>query len=227
MAEGPWLALSEWLRSLRLDQYTQAFEQKQLRCLQDCQHLTDEGLLRLGVLLPGHRKRILSGLARVFAESPSGSGGPQLPPRRPIPMKRHVFRTCSGAAASQPEQEARQDSTGPSSRGSPPGRGSEAPAGLPLIPPPIPPRTSCQPPMKFSASFPELPADGCLDPGLEPPPQPAGKRLSPPFPEEGTKPPLPPLPAKRHQLDSKPPVPVRPPMLPPRVVVMPQKAKPR
>lgn len=225
MAEGPSLALAEWLRTLRLDQYTEAFEQNQLRCLQDCQHLTDEALLRFGVLLPGHRKRILSGLTKVFAESPSGFGGPQLPPRRPIPMKRHIFRTCSSAAASLPEQEARRDLAGPSSKGSPPGGGSEAPAGLPLVPPPIPPRTSCHPPVKFSASFPELPADVCLGPGLEPSLQPAGERLSPHFPVEGAKPPLLPLPTKRHQLESKPPIPVRPPTLPPRVVS--QKAKPR
>ncbi|XP_060538679.1 arf-GAP with Rho-GAP domain, ANK repeat and PH domain-containing protein 1 isoform X1 [Pantherophis guttatus] len=224
MAEGPSLALAEWLRTLRLDQYTEAFEQNQLRCLQDCQHLTDEALLRFGVLLPGHRKRILSGLTKVFAESPSVSGGPQLPPRRPIPMKRHIFRTCSSAAASLPEQEAKRDLAGPSSKGSPLERGSEAPAGLPLTPPPIPPRTTCHPPVKFSASFPDLLADASLDPGLDPPPQIGGERLSPLFLEEGAKPPLPPLPAKRHQLESKPPIPVRPPTLPPRVVA--QKAKP-
>ncbi|XP_026580596.1 arf-GAP with Rho-GAP domain, ANK repeat and PH domain-containing protein 1-like, partial [Pseudonaja textilis] len=225
MAEGPSLALAEWLRTLRLDQYSEAFEQSQLRCLQDCQPLTDESLLRLGVLLPGHRKRILSALAKVFAESPAG--GPQLPPRRPIPMKRHIFRTCTSATASQAEQEPKPDLAGPSSKGLPTGWGSEAPVGLPLIPPPIPPRTSCHPPVKFSASFPDFPADVGLDSGLDPSPQPAGERLSPLFLEEGAKPalaPLPPLPAKRHQLESKPPVPLRPPTLPPRVV--PQKAKP-
>uniref|UniRef100_A0A670ZGT8 SAM domain-containing protein n=1 Tax=Pseudonaja textilis TaxID=8673 RepID=A0A670ZGT8_PSETE len=196
MAEGPSLALAEWLRTLRLDQYSEAFEQSQLRCLQDCQPLTDESLLRLGVLLPGHRKRILSALAKVFAESPAGEPKPDL--------------------------------AGPSSKGLPTGWGSEAPVGLPLIPPPIPPRTSCHPPVKFSASFPDFPADVGLDSGLDPSPQPAGERLSPLFLEEGAKPalaPLPPLPAKRHQLESKPPVPLRPPTLPPRVV--PQKAKPR
>uniref|UniRef100_A0A670ZGW2 SAM domain-containing protein n=1 Tax=Pseudonaja textilis TaxID=8673 RepID=A0A670ZGW2_PSETE len=153
MAEGPSLALAEWLRTLRLDQYTEAFEQSQLRCLQDCQPLTDESLLRLGVLLPGHRKRILSALAKVFAD----------------------------AAASQAEQEPRPDLAGPSSKGLPPGRGSEAPVGLPLIPPPIPPRTSCHPPVKFSASFPDFPADVGLDSGLDPSPQPGNSRAALPL----------------------------------------------
>lgn len=227
MADGPSLALAEWLQKLRLDQYVETFEQNELRSLQDCQHLTDEGLTRLGVLLPGHRKRILSGLSKFFAELPSSAGRPQLPPRRPVPKKRHIFRT----AASLPEQEARRDLAGLSGKESPPERGSEAPISLLLIPPPIPPRTSCHPPVKFSASFPEFPADVCSDPGC-PSPQLACERLSPPFPEEGAKPPLPPLPAKRHQLESRPslpaaapPVPLRPPTLPPRVVS--QRALPR
>ncbi|KAL7982837.1 hypothetical protein Chor_013443 [Crotalus horridus] len=228
MADGPSLALAEWLQKLRLDQYVETFEQNQLRCLQDCQHLSDESLTRLGVLLPGHRKRILSGLSKFFAELPSSAGRPQLPPRRPVPKKRHIFRT----AGSLPEQEARRDLAGPSGKESPPERGSEAPLGLPLIPPPIPPRTGSHPPVKFSASFPDFPADVCSDPRC-PSPQPACGRLSPPFPEEGAKPPLPPLPAKRHQVENRPslpavvapPVPVRPPTLPPRVVA--QRALPR
>ncbi|XP_070605543.1 LOW QUALITY PROTEIN: arf-GAP with Rho-GAP domain, ANK repeat and PH domain-containing protein 1 [Erythrolamprus reginae] len=211
MAEGPSLALAEWLQTLRLDQYAPAFEQNQLSCLQDCQHLTDEALLRFGVLLPGHRKRILSGLAKVFAESTFGLAGPQLPPRRPVPKKRHIFRTCSSAATTLPEQEAQPDSVG-----GPRSQDRVAPAtSLPLLPPPIPPRTTCHPPVKFSASFSDLPA---VDVGLETLPQTAGERLSPPVAEEGARPSLPPLPAKRHQLESKPPVPVRPPTLPPRVV---------
>ncbi|XP_015672341.1 arf-GAP with Rho-GAP domain, ANK repeat and PH domain-containing protein 1-like [Protobothrops mucrosquamatus] len=137
MADGPSLALAEWLQKLRLDQYVETFEQNQLRCLQDCQHLTDEGLTRLGVLLPGHRKRILSGLSKFFAELPSSAGRPQLPPRRPVPKKRHIFRT----AGSLPDQEARRDLAGPSGKESPPEQGSEASVGLLLIPPPIPPRT--------------------------------------------------------------------------------------
>ncbi|KAM3837824.1 LOW QUALITY PROTEIN: arf-GAP with Rho-GAP domain, ANK repeat and PH domain-containing protein 1, partial [Vipera latastei] len=226
MADGPSLALAEWLQKLRLDQYIETFEQNQLRCLQDCQHLTDESLNRLGVLLPGHRKRILSGLSKFFAESPSSSGRPQLPPRRPVPKKRHIFRT----AAPLPGPEARRDLAGPRGKEPPPERGSEAPVGLPLIPPPIPPRTSFQPPVKFSASFPEFPAEVFSDPAC-PSPQPACERLSPRFLEEGGLPLLPPLPVKRHQLESRPslpaapPVPLRPPTLPPRAAS--QRAMPR
>ncbi|KAG8137139.1 hypothetical protein E2320_005669 [Naja naja] len=77
MAEGPSLALAEWLRTLRLDQYTEAFEQSQLRCLQDCQSLTDDSLLRLGPAAwpsQAHPLRVGEGLCRVAVRrSPAAS----------------------------------------------------------------------------------------------------------------------------------------------------------
>ncbi|KAJ6664792.1 hypothetical protein lerEdw1_005764 [Lerista edwardsae] len=230
MAEGASLPMSEWLRALHLEQYAENFERHELSRVSDCQHLTDEALTHLGVLLPGHRKRILSGLLKAFAEALPAVEGPQLPPRRPVPMRRHIFRTSAGAAASPEEQEARSDCAAAAGEKWPPQRESEPiPAGLSPVPPPIPPRVGCRPPVKFSSpsAFSEAPRASPCAPLVDPPASPlpssqlAGDRPSPstPFLEGAPKPPLP---TKRHQPESKapsqrgPPVPSRPPVLPPR-----------
>ncbi|KAJ7320436.1 hypothetical protein JRQ81_019947 [Phrynocephalus forsythii] len=233
------LPMAVWLRALHLDQYIENFEQHQLWRLSDCRHLTDEALTHLGVLLPGHRKRILSGLLKAFSEAPPALEGPALPPRRPIPKKRHIFRTTTGPNTAPPlpppppppppppveELGAGKDS----GKTSPTCPAPETPTGHPLVPPPIPPRTSCHPPVKFSAHphpdlspAPSLESDSLLDftsPIVTP--LLLGNRVSPDrlVPEETRKPPLP---AKRHQLERKPPsltpplVPSCPPKLPPR-----------
>ncbi|XP_066476307.1 arf-GAP with Rho-GAP domain, ANK repeat and PH domain-containing protein 1 [Tiliqua scincoides] len=234
MAEGASLPMAEWLRALHLDQYIENFERHELNCVSDCQHLTDEALTHLGVLLPGHRKRILSGLLKAFTEALPAMEGPKLPPRRPVPMRRHIFRASSGTAASPEEQEAKSDCVATAGEKQPPQWESEPTAtGLHPVPPPIPPRVGCRPPVKFSSSavseapvVPSCESASLLDftsplPSL----QLTGERLSPNTSclEEMVKPPLPPLPAKRHQPESKalsqrgPPVPSRPPELPPRV----------
>ncbi|KAL8191372.1 UNVERIFIED_CONTAM: hypothetical protein K2H54_073138, partial [Gekko kuhli] len=232
MAEGTSLPMSEWLRALHLDQYIENFERSDLWRVMDCRHLTDEALTQLGVLLPGHRKRILSGLLKAFTESLPTVECPELPPRRPVPMKRNIFRGDVGAAASPAAQ---SDSGVAASERPAVHREAEIPN---LVPPPIPPRVGCRPPVKFSspappefspASLPDSPL--LLD--LSSPsrsPQLSGGRGSPDvaFPEETRKLSLPPLPAKRHQLASKPaslkapPVPLRPPSLPLRVAVHPK-----
>lgn len=226
--------MAEWLRALHLDQYIENFERHELRYVSDCQHLTDEVLTHLGVLLPGHRKRILSGLLKAFTEAMPVPERPELPPRRPVPRRRHIFRTSSGTAGSPEEQETKSDCGAATGEKHLPQWESEPTvAGLQPVPPPIPPRVGCRPPVKFSSSAAsEAPAaPSCESASLldfaSPPPslQLPGDRLSPIVPslEEMEKPPLPPLPVKRHQPESKalsqrvPPVPSRPPVLPPRV----------
>uniref|UniRef100_A0A8C3CRQ6 ArfGAP with RhoGAP domain, ankyrin repeat and PH domain 1 n=1 Tax=Cairina moschata TaxID=8855 RepID=A0A8C3CRQ6_CAIMO len=195
--EGGWLPVAAWLAALHLEQYAEAFERSELRTVWDCRALTDEGLTRLGVLLPGHRKRILLGVQKAFAEAAL----PQPPPRKPVPMKRHIFRPGAGTAVpAEPP-------------GSPPLLAPEGAASSPLLPPPIPPRVGCRPPVKFSpgASTPEPPPPCSPAPELPPPPAPKAE-----------SPARPPLPAKRHQAGGKcqslkaPPAPSRPPALPPR-----------
>lgn len=231
MAEGTSLPMSEWLRALHLDQYIENFERNDLWHVLDCQHLTDEALTHLGILLPGHRKRILSGLLKAFTESLPAMECPELPPRRPVPMKRNIFRSNVGATTSPTQSDLGRAVSEKSAA-------HRAPETLNLIPPPIPPRVGCRPPVKFSspalpefspASLPEAPL--LLDlssPSLSP--QLSRGRLSPDmvYPEDATKHPLPPLPAKRHQMASKPPslkalpVPLRPPCLPPRTATPPK-----
>lgn len=166
MAEARDVALSvtEWLRALHLEQYAGLFEQHGLVWATECQGLSDTRLLDMGMLLPGHRRRILAGLLRTHTPpTPAPRPSP-----RPVPMKRHVFRSPPAPAAPpaapapvEPESEAGEEE------------------GLPTAPP-IPPRRSCLPPACFSA-----PPAAVLDPAL--PPLPAKRHLA-----ELSVPPVPP-----------------------------------
>ncbi|XP_059322542.1 arf-GAP with Rho-GAP domain, ANK repeat and PH domain-containing protein 1 isoform X1 [Ammospiza nelsoni] len=218
MEEEGSLPVSAWLSAVHLDQYVESFQQSGLWSVWDCRALTDEGLTRLGVLLPGHRRRILLGLQKAFAEAPPPAGTQQPPGTRPVPMKRHIFRP-SAAAAPEP----REPRCPPVPAGTPPLE-PERGAGFPQLPPPIPPRVGCRPPLKFSPSLsgdnPEPPLASCSHlPALEDP-SPAAFGDKPPADSRAR----PPLPAKRHQVETKcqslkgPPVPERPPVLPPRAV---------
>ncbi|XP_075402343.1 arf-GAP with Rho-GAP domain, ANK repeat and PH domain-containing protein 1 isoform X3 [Tenrec ecaudatus] len=120
------LSAAEWLRALHLEQYTGLFEQHGLVWATECYSLSDARLVNMGVLLPGHRRRILAGLLRTHAPPvPAPRPAP-----RPVPMKRHVFRSSPGPTTPAPTA----------------GEDEEQPAA-----PPIPPRRSCLPPVCFSA----------------------------------------------------------------------------
>lgn len=174
------LSVAEWLQALHLEQYTGLFEQHGLVRATECQGLSDARLVDMGVLLPGHRRRILAGLLRAHAPpAPTPRPTP-----RPVPMKRHVFRSppaCTTPPAPLPTA------------------GEEA--GLPTAPP-IPPRRSCAPPVCFSSQSTAAP-----DPVL--PPLPAKRHLAelsvPPVPPR-TGPPrlLVSLPSKEEELLSPP-----------------------
>ncbi|KAM9263260.1 LOW QUALITY PROTEIN: arf-GAP with Rho-GAP domain, ANK repeat and PH domain-containing protein 1 [Cariama cristata] len=224
MEEGGSLPVAAWLAALHLDQYLENFQRSELRTVGDCRALTDEALTRLGVVLPGHRRRILLGLQKAFAEATLPAGTPQPPARKPVPMKRHIFRQSPGSVAVQPEQPEPPCLAVPG--GSPPLE-PEGGVSFPQLPPPIPPRVGCRPPLKFSplltGGSPEPPpAPRSRPPALEVP-SPLVLAEKPPA-ESRARPPLPPLPAKRHQLEAKcqslkaPPPPGRPPVLPPRAV---------
>ncbi|XP_040820325.1 arf-GAP with Rho-GAP domain, ANK repeat and PH domain-containing protein 1 isoform X2 [Ochotona curzoniae] len=169
------LSVAEWLRALHLEQYTGLFEQYGLVRASDCHGLSDARLLDMGMLLPGHRRRILSGLLRAHTPpAPLPSPAP-----RPVPMKRHIFRSSAPVPAAPPEPL--------------PMAGEDE--GQPAAPP-IPPRRSCQPPACFTTCHPPATAPAAAP--LEPAP--------------------PPLPAKRHSVESNvPPVPPR--TAPPRLLV--------
>lgn len=195
-APGGSVPVAAWLGALHLEQYAERFERRGLRRVGECRALTDEALGALGVRLPGHRRRILLGLQKAFADPQPPAG---TPPGKPVPLKRHIFRP-----AVTPER-----------LGTPPV--AQRGGSVTQLPPPIPPRVGCQPPVKFSVSL----RGGSPEPPREPPPAPG----VPPLAEMGVRaPPLPPLPAKRHQLEAKgqspetPPAAAPPPLLPPRAV---------
>uniref|UniRef100_A0A8C0T0Y7 Arf-GAP with Rho-GAP domain, ANK repeat and PH domain-containing protein 1 n=1 Tax=Canis lupus familiaris TaxID=9615 RepID=A0A8C0T0Y7_CANLF len=197
------LSVAEWLRALHLEQYTGLFEQHGLVWATECQGLSDARLVDMGMLLPGHRRRILAGLLRAHTP-PTPAPRPTL---RPVPMKRHVFRTPP-VPATPPEPL--------------PAAGEDE--GLPAAPP-IPPRRSCLPPACFSA-----PSAAAPDPVL--PPLPAKRHLAelsvPPVPPRtGTPRLLVSLPSKEEKLVSPPlssppqPEPEEPPATFPRVPLQP------
>ncbi|XP_076969800.1 arf-GAP with Rho-GAP domain, ANK repeat and PH domain-containing protein 1 isoform X3 [Tamandua tetradactyla] len=141
------LSVAEWLRALHLEQYSGLFEQHGLVWATECHGLSDARLVDMGILLPGHRRRILAGMLRAHA--------PPVPaPRptpRPVPMKRHIFSPSAPATPPERLSTAREEE------------------GLPTAPP-IPPRRSCLPPVCFST-----PAPAAQNPGL--PPLPAKRHL--------------------------------------------------
>ncbi|KAK4829685.1 hypothetical protein QYF61_005978 [Mycteria americana] len=222
MEEGGSLPVAAWLAALHLDQYAESFQRSELRTVWDCRALTDEALTRLGVLLPGHRRRILLGLQKAFAEATLPAGTPRPPARKPVPLKRHVFRLS--AATAQPEQPEPRCPVVPDGS---PLLEPEGGASFAQLPPPIPPRVGCRPPIKFSPSLRGGSPEPSPVPRSRPPapelPSPPALAEKPPA-ESRARPPLPPLPAKRHQQEEKcqslkaPPPPSRPPVLPPRAV---------
>ncbi|XP_052668653.1 arf-GAP with Rho-GAP domain, ANK repeat and PH domain-containing protein 1 isoform X2 [Harpia harpyja] len=224
MEDGGSLPVAAWLAALHLDQYVESFQQSELWTVWDCRALTDEALTRLGVVLPGHRRRILLGLQKAFAETTLPAGTPQPPVRKPVPMKRHIFRLSTAAVPGQPEQ---PDPPCPAVPSGSPVLEPEGGANFTQLPPPIPPRVGCRPPVKFSPSLTSGSPEPPLVPRSRPPapelPSPPTVAEKPPA-ESRARPPLPPLPAKRHQLEGKcqslktPPPPSRPPVLPPRAV---------
>ncbi|KAM4589452.1 arf-GAP with Rho-GAP domain, ANK repeat and PH domain-containing protein 1 isoform 1-T1 [Fundulus diaphanus] len=55
----------DWLSTLHLEQYGEAFLEAGLATLQECQNLTPGQLDRMGITLPGHQKRILASLNKM------------------------------------------------------------------------------------------------------------------------------------------------------------------
>ncbi|XP_055486862.1 arf-GAP with Rho-GAP domain, ANK repeat and PH domain-containing protein 1-like [Leucoraja erinacea] len=62
--EGGSDSVREWLRLLHLEQYAQHFADHRYHLLSDCRAMRSEDLSRIGIYLPGHRKRILSALTK-------------------------------------------------------------------------------------------------------------------------------------------------------------------
>ncbi|XP_073404589.1 arf-GAP with Rho-GAP domain, ANK repeat and PH domain-containing protein 1 isoform X3 [Dendrobates tinctorius] len=217
MSEVSSLPVSEWLQTIKLDQYCDLFEKHAIRTVSEVRNLSDESLTAIGILLPGHRKRILASLQKSLSEDQSmeASGF------RPIPKKRNIL------AKSVSEQQTSSLTLNSNPIPEPSRRVSS--------PPPIPPRSGRGPPLKFSISPPKSisPVSGPETTAVEESPRsPATPRLpSPSFllpyddpeisdsdesKEEALKLEAPPLPLKRHKPEkrsasrSPPPLPARP-----------------
>lgn len=123
----------EWLTALRLEQYTQAFQSAGYGTLSECRGLTPGDLELLGVVLPGHEKRILASLQKTFWEGRDGD--------QPVPSERTCFRPPPCVDGREGPESAQ--SSGP----------EPCPAGgvQDKPPPPIPPRVTLnRPPVKFT-----------------------------------------------------------------------------
>lgn len=135
----------EWLGGLRLEQYSPAFQDLGLGTVWECRELTGGQLERMGVALPGHRKRILGSLQKLFPSERGISGEEEEEGLRPVPRERTKFRTSAGT-----------DSEVSCSRtGEPQEPKQNLPSNHSVIhkkgPPPIPPRaTQNCPPVPFS-----------------------------------------------------------------------------
>uniref|UniRef100_A0A672V2P7 ArfGAP with RhoGAP domain, ankyrin repeat and PH domain 1 n=1 Tax=Strigops habroptila TaxID=2489341 RepID=A0A672V2P7_STRHB len=167
MEEEGSLPVAAWLAALHLEQYVECFQRRELWTVRDCRALTEQSLTQLGVRLPGHRRRILLGLQKAFAEGTP----PMAPAPKPVPMKRHVFRMSTATVPEQPEQPAHPEEH-PEPRCPP----MELDKGAPFThhPPPIPPRVGCRPPVKFSPPRSPSPRDPPLSPCPPCPPCPPG-----------------------------------------------------
>ncbi|XP_078140388.1 uncharacterized protein LOC139931613 [Centroberyx gerrardi] len=60
----------DWLCVLRLEQYSEAFRDAGLATLRECRNLTSDQLERMGITLPGHRRRILASLHKTHLGHP-------------------------------------------------------------------------------------------------------------------------------------------------------------
>lgn len=89
-------SVHEWLGGLRLEQYSLAFQELGLGTVWECRELTDSQLERMGVALPGHRKRILGNLQKLFSSERGISGEEGEEGYRPIPRERTKFHTFAG-----------------------------------------------------------------------------------------------------------------------------------
>ncbi|XP_051881676.1 arf-GAP with Rho-GAP domain, ANK repeat and PH domain-containing protein 1-like isoform X2 [Pristis pectinata] len=95
------MSVQDWLGFLHLDQYTEQFRDNSYHQLSDCWDLRGEDLSRIGILLPGHRKRILSALRKGSVAHSPGPESPGQPPaspeppqagrEKPVPRKRTVY----------------------------------------------------------------------------------------------------------------------------------------
>ncbi|XP_043928964.1 arf-GAP with Rho-GAP domain, ANK repeat and PH domain-containing protein 1 isoform X2 [Protopterus annectens] len=153
-------SIEEWLSSIHLEQYVGLFEARGFHSVLHCNNVTDEDLIKIGVLLPGHRKRILSAAQKSFSEMMTS----EIMEPRPVPKKRNIFfkKSNSGSqiVAARPLDNSEHTSDMSSSpefelfQGfTPPCIDQSTSFAQTKDLPPIPPRVGSRPPIKFSTAL--------------------------------------------------------------------------
>uniref|UniRef100_A0A8C2GJA2 ArfGAP with RhoGAP domain, ankyrin repeat and PH domain 1 n=1 Tax=Cyprinus carpio TaxID=7962 RepID=A0A8C2GJA2_CYPCA len=200
--------VSDWLSGLRLDQYCPAFQEAGLGTLWECQDLSSAQLQRMGVALPGHRKRILGSLRKLLPSEAGMEEDEEREEDRPVARERTKFRPIS-----IPEQ---KETPAPAERFKPIPTPRPRPENLPLKGPAQQLQTSERKPSPVSPSSSSSSERFHL----------YEQCLSPAQGEMGA----PPLPPKSYAVGvSKEPTdgPYRPPVPPPRVSVCSRTTNPR
>uniref|UniRef100_A0A8C1X3T7 ArfGAP with RhoGAP domain, ankyrin repeat and PH domain 1 n=1 Tax=Cyprinus carpio TaxID=7962 RepID=A0A8C1X3T7_CYPCA len=90
--DGDTLSVAEWLNGLRLDQYCSVFQEAGLGTLWECQDLSSAQLQRMGVALPGHRKRILGSLHKLLPSAAGMEEDEEREEDKPVARERTKFR---------------------------------------------------------------------------------------------------------------------------------------
>uniref|UniRef100_A0A8C1KKJ8 ArfGAP with RhoGAP domain, ankyrin repeat and PH domain 1 n=1 Tax=Cyprinus carpio TaxID=7962 RepID=A0A8C1KKJ8_CYPCA len=85
-------SVAEWLNGLRLDQYCSVFQEAGLGTLWECQDLSSAQLQRMGVALPGHRKRILGSLHKLLPSAAGMEEDEEREEDKPVARERTKFR---------------------------------------------------------------------------------------------------------------------------------------
>uniref|UniRef100_A0A7N8YMH4 ArfGAP with RhoGAP domain, ankyrin repeat and PH domain 1 n=1 Tax=Mastacembelus armatus TaxID=205130 RepID=A0A7N8YMH4_9TELE len=83
-SELPCMNVCDWLCMLHLEQYSEAFQSAGLTTLQQCCNLTADQLERMGIILPGHQRRILASLNKTHGNRDAKE--------KPVPKERTRFR---------------------------------------------------------------------------------------------------------------------------------------
>ncbi|XP_069748288.1 arf-GAP with Rho-GAP domain, ANK repeat and PH domain-containing protein 1-like isoform X2 [Narcine bancroftii] len=91
------MSVREWLGYLHLEQYTTHFTDNCYFHMSDCWDIGSDDLSRIGICLPGHRKRILSALQKG-PRSPAPAVGPL---ERPVPKKRSIYPKAAHGVVDQ------------------------------------------------------------------------------------------------------------------------------
>ncbi|XP_067841639.1 arf-GAP with Rho-GAP domain, ANK repeat and PH domain-containing protein 1 [Heptranchias perlo] len=79
------LSIGDWLSVIHLEQYAMHFVENSYQRVSDCWGICNRDLSRIGIFLPGHRKRILSALQKACVDPSSERPSTPDPPRqRPL-----------------------------------------------------------------------------------------------------------------------------------------------